>query len=71
MSDGYTPIRGKCTWWRERPVEEDKYERRIKEEDRRVTCSCFLEGQVWTYRQAEVPVDCPFSLHCRYWIRHY
>lgn len=71
MSEGYTPIRGKCTWWRERAVEEDRYERRIKEEDKRFACSCFLEGEGWTYRQAEVPEDCPRSLHCRYWIRHY
>lgn len=70
MSDGYTPIRGKCIWWRERSVLEDTYDSRLKDGERRVTCSCFVEGNVWTFTRDEVPVDCPDSRRCRYFIRH-
>ncbi len=70
MGDAYTPVKGKCTWWRETPVEEDIWDRRIKDEERRINCSCFVEGRVWTYPRAEVPIDCPENKHCRYHIRH-
>lgn len=71
MSDGYTPIRGKCTWWRESAMDDDKYATRIKEEDKRWVCSCFVEGMGWTYKKSEIPADCSLAKHCRYWIRHF
>lgn len=70
MGDAYTPIRGKCTWWREQPVEEDEYDRRIADDDRRIRCSCFVEGFVWTYATSELPSDCPDANRCRYHILH-
>lgn len=70
MADAYTPIKGKCTWWRERPVDEDIYDARLKEDEKRVACSCFVEGRVWTLPAGEVPEDCPLSRQCRYYIRH-
>lgn len=70
MSDGFTPIKGKCTWWRERPVDEDVFETRLKEEEKRVSCSCFVEGKGWVFPRCEVPKDCPDNRHCRYYIRH-
>lgn len=71
MSDGFTPIKGKCTWWRERLVDEDAYNPRIRDELKRFMCSCFVEGMGWTFGKAELPTDCPLTRSCRYWIRHY
>lgn len=70
MSDGFTPIKGKCTWWRERANEEDSFNTRLKAELRRVDCSCFVEGDVWEYTAAELPADCPKYKSCRYYIKH-
>lgn len=69
MSDGYSPIRGKCTWWRERAVDEDIWDSRIREDAKRVTCSCFVEGNYWTFTRGEVPSDCPNQRACRYYIK--
>jgi len=68
--DAFTAIKGKCTWWREMPHPEDADNVRIKAEEKRITCSCFVEGDLWNFPRAEVPVDCPKSRHCRYYIRH-
>jgi hypothetical protein len=70
VSDGYTPIAGKCTWWRERPLDEDIWAYRLNEEQKRVTCSCFVEGYVWTVERADIPLDCERSRMCKYYIRH-
>lgn len=70
MSDAYTPIRGKCTWWREQPSEDDRWDMRIKDDMKRVHCTCFVEGKGWTFVKCEVPSDCPDGRHCRYYIRH-
>lgn len=70
MSDGYSPLKGKCIWWRERLVDEDRYDPRLKDEERRLQCSCFVEGKGWTLTRAELPLDCPDAKHCRYYIRH-
>ena len=69
MSDGFSPVRGKCTWWRERAVEEDTYDVRLEKGERRVYCSCFVEGKSWTFTTDEVPSDCTDSKHCRYYIK--
>ncbi len=71
MGDAYTPLRGKCTWWREAVLGEDEWDVRLKPDEKRVVCSCFVEGKTWTFKQAEVPADCPENKHCRYYIRHY
>lgn len=67
MSD-YAPIREKCFYWREHPNDDDKYDFRIKRGEKRVNCSCFVEGSIWEYTEDEVPKDCPNKLHCRYYI---
>ncbi|PKQ16653.1 MAG: hypothetical protein CVT67_04480 [Actinobacteria bacterium HGW-Actinobacteria-7] len=69
MGDAYTPVRGKCTWWREMIVDEDVHNVRLKAGERRVTCSCFVEGKVWSSVEDDVPSDCPDAKHCRYYIK--
>jgi len=68
--DPYAPIKGKCTWWREFPNEEDKHDVRLKEPEKRIYCSCFVEGMGWTFRRAEVPSQCPEARACRYFIKN-
>lgn len=70
MADAYMPIKGKCTWWREKSVEDDIYDSRVKDEHKRVACSCFVEGLGWIFERADVPSDCPQSRSCRYYIKH-
>ena len=62
-------VKGKCTWWREFPNEEDRFNRSLKADERRVQCICFVEGDTWEYETRDVPADCPFSRRCRYHIR--
>lgn len=68
--DAYTPLKGKCTWWREVPNQEDAHSMSIKDADKRVNCTCFVEGHYWVYTRSEVPSDCPRCRGCRYHIRH-
>ncbi|MDP2402125.1 MAG: hypothetical protein Q8M66_09105 [Actinomycetota bacterium] len=68
--DGFTPIKGKCTWWRETADAEERHNLRIKPEDVTVRCMCFVEGHYWSHRRADVPADCPESRRCRYYIKH-
>jgi len=69
--DAYTPVRGKCTWWREATNEDDRWNMLVKVHDRRIICSCFVEGNLWEYRNSEMPTDCPDARRCRYHIRHW
>ena len=69
--DAYAPVRGKCVWWREVPNSEDTYNLDVKEPDKRWDCSCFVEGFRWTFPQTEVPVECPKSRQCRYFVKGY
>jgi len=59
--DPNAPIKGKCVWWREFPNEEDTYNVRVKEHDKRVNCSCFVEGRRGLSR---VPM-CPPTVRTR------
>jgi len=68
--DEYAPIRGKCKWWRERMNEDDRHDPRLKAGQRRVECTCFVEGDYWTYTADEIPSECPESRACRYYIKH-
>lgn len=68
--DAYAPIKGKCVWWREALDEEQRYNRNVRREDITVRCSCFVEGDFWTYRNADLPANCPRSRSCRYYIKH-
>jgi len=68
--DPYAPVKGKCIWWREFPVQEDTWDVRIKEADKGVACSCFVEGKGWKFPKCEVPSECPDSRACRYYIRN-
>lgn len=70
MSGWYTPIKQKCTWWRESVHEDDEYDIGIKSGNRRVRCMCVIEGEGWTFIHSEVPSNCPESLRCRYYIKH-
>ena len=63
------PIKGKCTWWREFLNEEDRFDRELRAESKRVQCMCFVEGGAWEFQARDVPRDCPSSLGCRYHIR--
>lgn len=69
--DAFHPIRGKCNWWREVPVDDDRWDLSVKADDKRVSCTCFVEGKAWTYKTAEVPSDCPDRRYCRYYIKHW
>jgi hypothetical protein len=70
VSNAFLPIKGKCTWWRERPLDDDLWDARIKHDEKRLQCSCFVEGKGWVFTHAELPHDCPDNRHCRYYIRH-
>jgi len=66
--DGYSPIRGKCFYWREQVDDGDRYNTRVKPEDWQVECTCFVEGTRWLHTVSTVPADCPQKRHCRYYI---
>lgn len=66
--DEFSPIRGKCFYWREQLDDEDRYNTRVKKEDWRVVCTCFVEGTRWLYTASTVPDDCPDKRRCRYYI---
>ena len=55
-------------WWREVLVEEDAHDITIKPEDKRIRCTCFVEGYEWLYPKKETPSDCPSTRSCRYYI---
>ena len=67
--DGFSPIKGKCLYWRERLDEDDRYSPRLKQDDWRVQGICFVDGDTWDYTLSTVPSDCPLRLKCRYYIR--
>ncbi len=69
MSGWYTPIRGKCTWWRESADEDDEYNANVKVANKKVKCVCGVEGQGWTFIRADVPPNCPEAFRCRYYIK--
>lgn len=66
--DEFSPIQGKCFYWREQLDDEDRYDTSVKKEDRRVECTCFVEGTRWPYTVDTVPDDCPDKWRCRYYI---
>ena len=70
MSGWYTPVKDKCTWWRESLNDDDEHNTKVKRPDKRVQCMCMVEGKGWTFIQAEVPSDCPESRICRYYIKN-
>ena len=67
--DEFAPIKGKCQFWREQMNLDDRYMTSIKKEEKRVTCTCFVEGDMWVMKAREVPGDCPKRYACRYYIR--
>jgi hypothetical protein len=69
--DPYSPIRGKCVWWREIPDVEDRFDVNVKPADKRVECSCFVEGYQWIFSTAEIPLECPRCRGCRYYVKGY
>jgi hypothetical protein len=69
--DPYSPIRGKCVWWREVPDAEDRFNISVKPAHKRVDCSCFVEGYQWVFPTAEIPSECPRCRGCRYYVKGY
>jgi len=69
VRDPFAPVRGKCTWWREVPNETDAHDIMLKDPDKRVECTCFVEGTVWTFPTSDVPGECPNHRYCRYYIK--
>ncbi|MDO9555975.1 MAG: hypothetical protein Q7J82_00100 [Coriobacteriia bacterium] len=67
--DAYSPIKGKCAFWREHLNDEDTWDTSVKKEDKRVTCTCFIEGDLWLATASTLPSDCPKRNHCRYYVR--
>jgi hypothetical protein len=67
--DAYSPIKGKCQFWREQPDEDDAYTLSVKPEDKRIRCTCWVDGDLWVFKAAEVPSDCPKRMQCRYYIK--
>lgn len=67
--DAYSPIKGKCRFWREAPEVDDQYNTLIKKGDKRVLCTCFVEGDMWVMPVKDTPSDCPKLYKCRYYIK--
>ena len=67
--NGFSPVKQKCVYWREMVNPDDTYVTSIKAPDKRVECSCFVEGHVWTFTKSTVPGDCPNYRQCRYYIK--
>lgn len=70
MNGAFAPIKTKCIWWRELPVDDDIWDTRLKESQKRLRCTCFVEGKAWTVERGKVPQECPDQRHCRYYIKH-
>ncbi len=70
MSGWYTPVKGKCTWWRESLHDDDVHNDSIKNSNKRVQCMCMVEGMAWTFKSSEVPPECPEGYRCRYYIKN-
>lgn len=71
MAGWYTPVKGKCTWWRESLHDDDEFTVSIAPPDKRVQCMCMVEGLGWIHKASEVPADCPESRRCRYYIKYW
>jgi hypothetical protein len=69
--DKFSTIRGKCVWWREIPNAEDLYDVSVKTADKRIDCSCFVEGHRWSFPSSEVPSECTRARTCRYYVKGY
>ncbi len=67
--DPFSPIKGKCQYWREQANIDDTYDMSIKKPDKRVVCTCFVEGDMWVMKTSEVPSDCPKAFNCRYYVK--
>lgn len=67
--DQFTPVKGKCLYWREALNEDERWNVRLKPEQRHVDCTCFVEGDLWQFLIGEVPEDCPTKRSCRYYIK--
>lgn len=67
--DGYTIVRGKCQFWREHMVDADRFDTAMKPRDRRIQCSCFIDGFTWNATVRTLPESCPLHYRCRYFIR--
>ncbi len=70
MVDAYAPVKGKCTFWREKASIEDEFDTSVKADDKRVECSCFVEGDLWHRTRSTVPSDCPRARSCRYYVKN-
>lgn len=71
LHNPFSPVSGKCVYWRERLDEEERWDWRTKPGDMRVRCTCFIDGYVWDATGDTVAADCPRRDHCRYYIKMY
>ena len=71
IRDPNSAVRGKCVWWREKPNEEDAENSRLHASERRIDCSCFVEGFLWEFAIDDLPRECPEARKCRYYARGY
>jgi len=67
--DGQTQVRGKCQYWRERMHDDDRWDIDLKRDQKRVRCTCFVEGTFWDADVATLPDDCPSRYACRYHVQ--
>jgi hypothetical protein len=67
--DPYSPVKGKCQFWRELPNEEDRYDPWLAAGEQRVMCCCWIDGDAWMVTLGTVPDDCPKQFHCRYYVK--
>jgi hypothetical protein len=67
--DPFRPIKGKCMYWRESENDEDRHDPSVKDDDKRLACTCFIEGYVWTCTKGAILPDCPHRRSCRYYVR--
>ena len=67
--DPFAPVKGKCQFWREQENLDDIYDMSVKKDDKRVVCTCFVEGDTWVTKRSDIPADCPKKFKCRYYIR--
>jgi hypothetical protein len=66
--EGLIAVGGKCAYWRERMHDDDRFDPDIKEQDKRVVCTCFIEGTSWQATAGTLMPDCPDRWHCRYYV---
>lgn len=69
--DGLSSVNGKCVYWRERMLDEDRWDTSVPLNGKRLRLHCFMEGKGWLVTVGELPSECPDRWRCRYYVRTY